>query len=125
MRSIAECHCSFLKKSSGTVWYSVNMKGKTYTIRVKVWLYPGDTAVWYFVTVPKKESTAIKILYKASTRGWGSLPVAVTLGKTVWETSIFPDGKMGTYLLPLKKEVRKKEGIREGDSVKILFSIRL
>ena len=31
--------------------------------------------------------------------------------------SIFPDSKSGTYILPLKAKVRKKENIYEGDTV--------
>ena len=44
-------------------------------------------------------------------RGWGSVRVKVTLGKTKWDTSIFPDKKSGTYLLPIKAEVRIKEHV--------------
>ncbi len=101
------------------------MKGKKYIFTVKVWLYPSDAAAWHFVTVPKKESTDIKMRYAEYTRGWGSLPVVVTIGKTVWDTSIFPDSKTGTYIVPLKKEVRKKEGLMKGDSVKVAVSIRI
>jgi hypothetical protein len=49
--------------------------------------------------------------------------VQVTLGKTSWKTSIFPDKKSGTYLLPLKVDVRRKEEITHGDSVN--FSIQI
>lgn len=86
------------------------MKSKKYKITSKVWLYPG-MAGWHFVSVDKKQSEEIKKKFGGMKRGWGSLPVMVTLGKTVWKTSIFPDTKAGTYLLPLKSEVRKKEGV--------------
>jgi hypothetical protein len=82
----------------------------TYRLRLKPWRYPGDVA-WYFVTLPKKESAAIKKAFGPRARGWGSLPVRVTVGKTSWRTSIFPDAKSGTYLLPLKAAVRAKEGV--------------
>lgn len=49
--------------------------------------------------------------------------VVVTLGKTSWKTSIFPDKHSGSYLLPLKALVRKKEGIFSGD--KVSFSIQI
>lgn len=91
-------------------------------MRAKVWLYPG-AAVWHFITLLKKESEEIKKRFGAKRRGWGSLPVAVTIGKTSWRTSIFPDKKAGAYLLPLKAAVRRKEGIESGDTV--AFSIKI
>jgi hypothetical protein len=57
-------------------------------------------------------------------RGWGSLPVEVTVGKTTWRTSIFPDKKAGAYLFPLKASVRKKEGISEGDMITLVLEIK-
>ena len=80
-------------------------------------------AGWHFLSVPKKDSEDIKKRFGKKQRGWGSLPVVVTLGKTVWKTSIFPDKKSGSYLLPLKADVRKKEGIFSGD--KVSFSIEI
>lgn len=99
------------------------MKSATYNIRGKVWLYPGENASWHFVTIPKKESSHITAQYKEFKKGWGSFPVSATIGKTEWKTSIFPDSKSGTYILPLKALVRKKEGIECGDTV--IFSIAI
>ena len=96
---------------------------KKFLFKVKVWLYPGDNASWHFVTVPKKESGIIKESFKEFTRGWGSLPVKVKIGKTIWKTSIFPDRKSGTYLLPLKKEIRRKEGLEINDSVSVVITV--
>ncbi len=42
------------------------------------------------------------------------------IGKTNWRTSIFPDSKSGTYLLPVKATVRRVEGIDDGDTVSVL-----
>lgn len=78
-------------------------------------------AGWHFVYIDKKSSKEIKEKYVTLKKGWGSIPVTVTLGKTTWNTSIFPDKKSETYLLPLKAEVRKKENIVARK--KVLFSI--
>jgi hypothetical protein len=100
------------------------MKKKTeYKIRSKVWLYPG-MAGWHFLTIPKKQSEEIKKAFASNARGWGSLPVEVRLGKTTWKTSIFPDKKSGTYLLPLKAEVRRKEGVEHEDTVDYAITIQ-
>ncbi len=93
-----------------------------YPIKAKVWLYPG-MAAWHFVTLPVKQSDEIKEIYGGLKKGWGSLPVKVTIGKTTWKTSIFPDKKAGAYLLPLKTEVRKKEKIQEGDIVALTLEL--
>lgn len=79
---------------------------------------------WHFVTVPKKESADIKARVPLR-RGWGAVPVEVTIGATTWHTSIFPDSKVGAYILPLKASVRKKERASKGDTVVIKLRIRI
>ena len=93
-----------------------------YKTRAKVWLYPGAGG-WHFVTLPAKDSAAIKKAFGVAQRGWGSLPVIATVGKTSWKTSIFPYKKIGAYVLPLKADVRKKENIQR-DRV-IAFSVQI
>lgn len=88
----------------------------TYTLRAKVWPYQG-MAAWRFLTLPKKAALEIKENYGKRARGWGSLPVEATIGKTAWKTSIFPDKKSGSYLLPLKAAVRKAEKIQDDATV--------
>ncbi|RJQ36691.1 DUF1905 domain-containing protein [Candidatus Parcubacteria bacterium] len=95
-----------------------------YEMRAKVWLYPG-MAGWHFVTLPKKQSDEIKKVFGVIKRGWGSLPVNVTIGKSKWRTSIFPDTKAGAYLLPLKAEMRKREGIVAGQTIPFSLEIRV
>ncbi len=95
-----------------------------YKFTSTIWLYTAETAAWHFATVPKKESDLIKSLFGKKSKGWGSLPVEVTIGKTRWQTSIFRDSKIRAYILPIKALVRKQEKIREGDRVQIIFKIR-
>lgn len=78
----------------------------------KIWKYDG-AAAWFFVSTSKKEGEEVR-MHQKSTRGWRSVPVEVTLGSSAWKTSFFPV-KDGSYLLPIKASVRKKEGILEGD----------
>ncbi len=95
-----------------------------FKVKSKVWLYPG-MAGWQFITIPKNHSKKISQTYSEMKRGWGSLPVMVTVGKTKWKTSIFPDKKTSTYLLPLKAEVRKKEKISLGDTISLTLEIKI
>lgn len=99
------------------------MKYNQYKVDAKVWLYPGDAA-WHFVTIPQDISGEIKSLFGDRAKGWGSIPVEITLGSSTWKTSIFPDKKEGAYLLPLKVEIRKKESIHDGDSLNFLLEIK-
>ena len=50
---------------------------------------------------------------------FGSVRVIVSIGKTSWRTSLFPDKRAQAYLLPLKAEVRTRERIADGDIVDI------
>ena len=56
-------------------------------------------------------------------RGFGSLRVHVTIGESNWATSLFRESKSGSYILPLKKEIRSKEKITEGDLVSVCFTL--
>lgn len=99
------------------------MPSQTFTFTESVWLYPGSTAAWHFISLPKKLSADLKRRYGARARGWGSLPVAATIGRTVWKTSIFPDKRSETYLLPLKALVRRAEDLRAGDRVRVRLAV--
>jgi hypothetical protein len=95
---------------------------RSYKVEVSVWVYPGK-AGWHFVNIPKETSENIDFYFHHAKRGWGSLPVEVTVGNANWKTSIFPEKKSGTYLLPLKSEIRKNEEIKEGDKISIRLEI--
>lgn len=95
---------------------------KEFKISAKIWKYQGKAA-WHFVNIPSDISHEIDDYFSSAKRGWGSLPVTVTLGNTTWETSIFTDKKTDSYLLPLKKAVRIKEHIQAGDNIHFALEI--
>lgn len=101
------------------------MKKHSYTLTAKVFLWSGDMASWHFIGVPNATSQEIKTTFGANHRGFGSLPVTVTIGNTTWDTSIFPDSRSGTYLLPLKAAVRKKEDIEANDTITFTLKLRV
>ncbi|CCE99595.1 hypothetical protein predicted by Glimmer/Critica (plasmid) [Sinorhizobium fredii HH103] len=47
----------------------------------------------------------------------------VRIGKTEWTTSVFPDKASGSFLLPVKAEVRRKEKLAAGQSIRIKLSL--
>lgn len=82
----------------------------------EVWHWRGP-APFFFVTVPEEESLDLQAVSAAVTYGWGMIPVRAQIGRTRWETSLFP--KDGGYVVPLKVKVRRAEGIDEGDVVTV------
>jgi hypothetical protein len=70
---------------------------------------------WTFVSLPVAASEEIRELTDGSRRGFGSLRVRATVGDTSWATSIFPSADNGTYVLPIKRAVRKAEALDAGD----------
>lgn len=97
---------------------------KVYTFKAELWRWQTSkftskaTGAWHFVTLPKKLFTEIR-----ATHGKGMIKVQTTIGKTSWNNSLFPHTKEGTYLISVKKMVREKEGIFEGDMLKVRFKI--
>lgn len=86
-------------------------------------LFPWSAGTsWVFVSIPPDDADVVDD-YVSSPGGFGSVRVSVQVGGTVWKTSLFPSKELATYVLPIKKDVRKKEGIAVGDTVE--FSIRV
>ena len=75
----------------------------------------------FFVTVPEEQSRDIKGIANLVTYGWGVIPVTVKIGDTEWTTSLFP--KEGRYLVPIRANVRKAEGLEQGDTVVIRLDV--
>lgn len=96
------------------------MKNFTFTSKVVMW--PGDAA-WYFAYLDDKQSKKLREMPKGPRRGFGAIKVKAKIGKTEFVTSLFPM-KEGPYVLPLKKSLRRAEGIDAGDKVKISCTLQ-
>lgn len=97
-------------------------KGIKYEYISKVWKH-GSPAGWYFISLTQESSKEIRENLKWQEEGWGRLKVSAKTGSSGWETAIWFDTKMKTYLLPLKADIRKKENIHNGDSIKVTLWI--
>lgn len=86
----------------------------------EVWYWRGPSP-FHFVTVPDEGSAAIRTTATRASYGWGVIPVRVTLGNTVFTTSLFP--KDGRYLVPLKVAVRRATGVELGDIVTLRVTV--
>jgi hypothetical protein len=97
-------------------------RSETFEFTAPLWRYPGEGG-WHFVSLPPEIGSDIADMTAGIRAGFGSVRVAVTVGTTSWRTSIFPDSKAGTYLLPVKKEVRDAEKLETGDDVRARVQI--
>ncbi len=89
----------------------------------EVWDWKGDGS-WHFVTLPGELADDIKAITAGRAKGFGSVPVKAAIGQTRFETSLFPDTKSGSYLLPLKKAVRAAEGLAPGVTATVSIELR-
>jgi Domain of unknown function (DUF1905) len=87
----------------------------------EIWFWRGP-APWYFVTVPDAESSDLKAITGFVTYGWGMIPVKARIGNTEWKTSMFP--KNGSYIVPIKANVRDAEALDVGDNVTVRLEVR-
>ena len=91
----------------------------TFTAPLQRW---DGAAAWYFVVLPEGVADEIEDS-PINRRGFGSLRVEVEVGDTHWSTSIFPDKGHGSFLLFVKKQVRTREGLLEGDPVSVTLTV--
>jgi len=92
-----------------------------YTFESVVTRWSSREDSWFFAHVPAEESAEIRAL-PLPRAGFGSMRVAVTVGSTTWRTSVFPESD-GRYALPLKRQVRDREGIEDGDTVRVAIEL--
>jgi hypothetical protein len=86
------------------------------TFDAELWIWDarrGDS--WTFVSLPAEAAAEIRDVTGGRRRGFGSVRVRATIGGSTWATSIFPDAGKDTFVLPVKRAVRRAEGIEAGD----------
>jgi len=86
----------------------------------ELWRWSARRDAWFFVSVPPDMSDEIEAIPRAP-RGFGGVRVEVTVGATVWQTSIFPSAN--GYVLPMKRAVLRAERIEEGDLVEVALEL--
>ncbi|MCC2660044.1 MAG: hypothetical protein K0R37_818 [Arthrobacter sp.] len=95
----------------------------SYSFRAELWLYPGE-AGWHFLTLPVEVADDIREESAAFRKGFGSVKVTVQAGGQSWQTSIFPDARTGSYLLPVKKSVRAAAHLAAGDAMEVRLTVQ-
>lgn len=98
------------------------MPAATYTFTSELFEWTGNAA-WHFFAVPEDVTDEIDERHGANAAGFGSIKVEVTIGSSRWRTSLFPDTKMGCFLLPVKKAVRAAEDLVDGSTAEITVRV--
>ena len=93
---------------------------ESWTFEAELWSSE-QFAAWAFLTLPPDVSDDVRLLSGPPT-GFGSVRVEVTLGASTWRTSVFPDKARG-YVMPVKLQVRRKEGLELGDRVELTLGL--
>ncbi len=84
---------------------------------------PPAKGSWHFMMIDTSAASTIRAAAAGRSGGWGSVKVTATLGKTQWQTSLFPNKQSGGFMLPLKADVRKREHVSEGDEIEVILSV--
>ena len=86
----------------------------------ELWFWRGP-APWRFVSVPEDDCQQLEATSAFVSYGWGMIPVDARIGETGWKTSLWP--KDGGYIVPVKADVRRAEGIDVGDLVVVRLAV--
>jgi len=96
----------------------------TFRFEAVLWEWSSSTS-WVFLSLPTDVTDEIRERSTQRRRGFGSIPVAVSIGDTEWTTSVFPDKTRDTFILPVKKAVRAKQGLTVGDTAAVVIHVDL
>jgi len=100
------------------------MSGKIeYQFYATVWQYTSPKGGWFFISLPTDISKEIRGLFKWQEEGWGRLKATAKVNDTEWNTAIWFDTKLETYLLPLKAEIRNIEKLEKDKTINIIVWI--
>ena len=92
----------------------------SYAFAAVLWESEGPAA-WCFVTLPP--DAASEIADRPTGPGFGSHRVVATIGGTSWRTSVFPDSRRESYLLPVRRDVRRRERLSVGDCLQVVVEL--
>jgi hypothetical protein len=98
------------------------MASGQFSFAAKVWEWEGASS-WHFVSLPEDLAELVGEVFAQRARGFNSQRVEVSIGADTWRTSIFPDAKRGTYLLPVKKQIPQRLRLGPGSEVSVGLTI--
>lgn len=87
----------------------------------ELWQYAGEGG-WHFVTLPAEVAAEVRD-HVPPRPGFGSVRVTAVVGETRWQTSLFPESRSESYVLPLKQAVRRANDLVPGDRVTVRLTL--
>ena len=90
------------------------------TFRAEIFEWRGP-APYYWVALPADACDYVAGRAAVASYGWGAIPVRARIGGTDWETSLLP--RAGGYVLPVKKAIRDRENLDDGDVATVSLSV--
>lgn len=94
-----------------------------YTFDTQLWRSSGAGG-WFFVTLPADVAQSLRAL-RGPVGGFGSVRVRAEIGGVAWSTSVFPDSRSQSFLLPVKAEVRRRAGVTAGDHIVVQIALSI
>jgi len=93
-----------------------------YDFSGKIWKHNANGG-WFFVSLPTDISEEIREHLKWQEEGWGRMKASANVNGLEWNTAIWFDKKLNTYLLPIKADIRKKASLKLDDRINVSISI--
>jgi hypothetical protein len=87
------------------------------TFTAPIWIYTGKGS-WHFVTLSSAAADQVRFL-RGRPHGFGTVRVKAMIGDSTWTTSLFPDSKSRSFVLPIKADIRRQEGLKEAQQVSV------
>jgi hypothetical protein len=91
------------------------------TFEAVLWEHSGEGS-WHFVTLPEELADDVRE-HAAPGPGFGSVRVTARVGDVTWQTSLFPEARARSYVLPVKKQVRAANDLVAGDLVSVRIDL--
>ena len=76
---------------------------------------------WHAVFLPPDAAAEARFFGRAN--GLGAIAVQVLIGTTRVRTSLFPDKRRDSFLLPLKADLRRCENIKVGSRISVHLTL--
>jgi hypothetical protein len=86
-----------------------------------LWQHDGDGG-WHFVTLPADVAADVRD-HAPPRGGFGSVRVTAVIGESRWQTSLFPESGSGSYVLPVRQQVRRANDLVPGDAVAVRLTV--
>jgi Domain of unknown function (DUF1905) len=78
---------------------------------------------WHGVFLPTDAAAEVRFFGRAN--ALGAIAVLAQIGNSEVKTSLFPDKRRDSFLLPLKATVRRTENVKEGDRITVTLLVDL